>query len=183
MDVLIPLLSNSIDSLKASISQSLSVFENPKKLVIITSGGTKVQLSRNKEYHLENFSTGTRGAFLAKFFYEKNFPVLFVTRKNSKQPEIQQKLNVSSSKNSEDYLKKHENLSKIDQNISKCRKKSEDPPFTLSKVSQTPSSQTSASKVPNFSTLEVEFVQEYLCILSFFNQFASEFDRSGLWKN
>lgn len=56
---------------------------NCKPLVLISSGGTKVDLEKNSVRSLENFSTGTRGARSAEYFLKAGHPVIFFHRSGS----------------------------------------------------------------------------------------------------
>ncbi len=59
-----------------------------RRVVLITSGGTTVPLERNCVRSIDNFSSGTRGAWSCEEFLEKHeeYDVLFLTRGGSAQP-------------------------------------------------------------------------------------------------
>lgn len=64
---------------------------SPKKLVIITSGGTTVPLERRAVRFISNFSTGSRGAACAEYFLKQGYNVILLKRSGSVSP-YQQKL-------------------------------------------------------------------------------------------
>jgi phosphopantothenate-cysteine ligase len=53
------------------------------KIVCVTSGGTKVPLERNTVRFIDNFSSGSRGAYSAECFLAKGYRVIFLYRKGS----------------------------------------------------------------------------------------------------
>ncbi|KAH8738923.1 hypothetical protein FG386_000789 [Cryptosporidium ryanae] len=66
------------------ISKEILLFE--RNIVVITSGGTNVPLEKNTVRFIENFSTGTRGAYSAEYFLNHGFSVIFFHRKGSNLP-------------------------------------------------------------------------------------------------
>ncbi|VBB30132.1 unnamed protein product [Acanthocheilonema viteae] len=61
--------------------------QNPsRKIVLITSGGTRVPLERKMVRFIDNFSMGTRGAASAEYFLIKGYAVIFFHRDNSLKP-------------------------------------------------------------------------------------------------
>ncbi|KAH8584141.1 phosphopantothenoylcysteine synthetase [Cryptosporidium sp. chipmunk genotype I] len=66
------------------ISREIKVYN--RNIVIITSGGTYVPLERNMVRYIDNFSTGTRGAYSAEYFLKSGFSVVFFHRKGSHIP-------------------------------------------------------------------------------------------------
>ncbi|EUD65194.1 hypothetical protein C922_04323 [Plasmodium inui San Antonio 1] len=56
------------------------------QIILITSGGTKVPLERVPIRHVENFSTGKRGAHMCEYFLKKNKRVIFLHRKGTFMP-------------------------------------------------------------------------------------------------
>ncbi|OII72051.1 phosphopantothenoylcysteine synthetase [Cryptosporidium ubiquitum] len=71
-------------SLTEFISREIKIYN--RNIVIITSGGTYVPLERNTVRYIENFSTGTRGAYSAEYFLKSGFSVVFFYRKGSHLP-------------------------------------------------------------------------------------------------
>ncbi|KAF7654026.1 hypothetical protein LDENG_00075720 [Lucifuga dentata] len=57
-----------------------------RKVVLITSGGTKVPLESRTVRFLDNFSSGRRGAASAEFFIESGYAVVFLHRHRSLYP-------------------------------------------------------------------------------------------------
>lgn len=76
----------SLEKVKEFISNEVSV--NKRKVVIITSGGTYVPLEKSAVRCIENFSTGTRGAYSAEYFLKSGFSVVFFHRKGTNLPFI-----------------------------------------------------------------------------------------------
>ncbi|EJW78984.1 DNA/pantothenate metabolism flavoprotein [Wuchereria bancrofti] len=63
------------------------VRQNPsRKIVLITSGGTRVPLEKKMVRFIDNFSMGTRGAASAEYFLLKGYAVIFFHRDNSLKP-------------------------------------------------------------------------------------------------
>uniref|UniRef100_A0A0R3RTE4 DFP domain-containing protein n=1 Tax=Elaeophora elaphi TaxID=1147741 RepID=A0A0R3RTE4_9BILA len=59
---------------------------SPRKIVLITSGGTRVPLEKKMVRFIDNFSMGTRGAASAEYFLMKGYAVIFFHRDNSLKP-------------------------------------------------------------------------------------------------
>lgn len=57
-----------------------------RKVVLITSGGTKVPLESRTVRFLDNFSSGRRGASSAEYFIESGYAVIFLHRHRSLYP-------------------------------------------------------------------------------------------------
>uniref|UniRef100_A0A3B4BKF4 Phosphopantothenate--cysteine ligase n=2 Tax=Periophthalmus magnuspinnatus TaxID=409849 RepID=A0A3B4BKF4_9GOBI len=57
-----------------------------RKVVVITSGGTKVPLESRTVRFLDNFSSGRRGASSAEYFIEAGYAVVFLHRHRSLYP-------------------------------------------------------------------------------------------------
>lgn len=57
-----------------------------RKVVLITSGGTKVPLESRTVRFLDNFSSGRRGASSAEYFIESGYAVIFLHRHRSLHP-------------------------------------------------------------------------------------------------
>ena len=57
-------------------------------MILVTSGGTSVQLEKQTVRSIENFSTGTRGALSTEQFLKQdpNTIVIFLCRNTSKKP-------------------------------------------------------------------------------------------------
>lgn len=70
------------------IQKQASIRQNgiPRRIVLITSGGTTVPLERNTVRFIDNFSLGTRGSASAEFFLREGYAVIFMHRLNSLQP-------------------------------------------------------------------------------------------------
>ncbi|KJP87021.1 hypothetical protein AK88_03303 [Plasmodium fragile] len=60
--------------------------EEASQIILITSGGTKVPLEKVPIRHMENFSTGKRGAHMCEYFLKKNKKVIFLHRKGTFMP-------------------------------------------------------------------------------------------------
>lgn len=56
------------------------------RVVLITSGGTKVPLESRTVRFLDNFSSGRRGASSAEYFLESGYAVIFLHRHRSLYP-------------------------------------------------------------------------------------------------
>ncbi|XP_063719000.1 uncharacterized protein LOC134845836 [Symsagittifera roscoffensis] len=73
------------DSLNAFIKSSLE--SQDSRLVLVTSGGTSVPLEKEPVRHLDNFSTGLRGARSSEeFLADKDYKVILLKRDNAKLP-------------------------------------------------------------------------------------------------
>lgn len=57
-----------------------------RKVVLITSGGTKVPLESRTVRFLDNFSSGRRGASSAEYFLDSGYAVIFLHRHRSLYP-------------------------------------------------------------------------------------------------
>uniref|UniRef100_A0A0N5AGX1 DFP domain-containing protein n=1 Tax=Syphacia muris TaxID=451379 RepID=A0A0N5AGX1_9BILA len=57
-----------------------------RRMVLVTSGGTRVSLEKHVVRFIDNFSMGTRGAASAEQFLEHNYAVLFFYRIDSLKP-------------------------------------------------------------------------------------------------
>lgn len=60
--------------------------EAGRKVVLITSGGTKVPLESRTVRFLDNFSSGRRGASSAEYFIDSGYAVIFLHRHRSLYP-------------------------------------------------------------------------------------------------
>lgn len=60
--------------------------EAGRKVVLITSGGTKVPLESRTVRFLDNFSSGRRGASSAEYFMDSGYAVIFLHRHRSLYP-------------------------------------------------------------------------------------------------
>ncbi|GAB64784.1 phosphopantothenate--cysteine ligase [Plasmodium cynomolgi strain B] len=60
--------------------------EERNHIILITSGGTKVPLEKTSIRHMDNFSTGKRGAYMCEYFLKKNKKVIFLHRKGTFMP-------------------------------------------------------------------------------------------------
>lgn len=74
---------------------------------VLTSGGTKVKLSEDNNYILDNFSTGTRGSLICENLFLKNQFCIFFYRKNSKMPFTEFFDNSENEKKFNNNLQKH----------------------------------------------------------------------------
>ncbi|CAK5071144.1 unnamed protein product [Meloidogyne enterolobii] len=72
-------------SLQILINKFISTHEG-RKIVLVTSGGTRVKLEVNAVRSIENFSMGTRGAASTEYFLEKGYAVIFFHREESLKP-------------------------------------------------------------------------------------------------
>ncbi|KAI3413264.1 hypothetical protein GPALN_010762 [Globodera pallida] len=60
--------------------------DQSQRIVLITSGGTRVKLEKNAVRSIENFSMGTRGAVSAEHFLRHGYSVIFFHRDESLKP-------------------------------------------------------------------------------------------------
>ncbi|XP_952347.1 uncharacterized protein TA12810 [Theileria annulata] len=81
------------DSNLESLEESLEKFFSMNgtdggecKIIIITSGGTTVNLDHFGIRFIDNFSTGTRGSEIAEFFLMNDYLVIFISRRNCNLP-------------------------------------------------------------------------------------------------
>ncbi|KAI9748870.1 MAG: hypothetical protein M4579_007089, partial [Chaenotheca gracillima] len=58
----------------------------PRRLVLVTSGGTTVPLENQTVRFIDNFSAGTRGATSAEYFLDNDYAVIFLHRQFSLLP-------------------------------------------------------------------------------------------------
>jgi len=58
----------------------------PRRIALVTSGGTTVPLEHNTVRFIDNFSSGTRGATSAEHFLEAGYAVIFLHRRFSLLP-------------------------------------------------------------------------------------------------
>uniref|UniRef100_A0A915NQI5 DNA/pantothenate metabolism flavoprotein C-terminal domain-containing protein n=1 Tax=Meloidogyne floridensis TaxID=298350 RepID=A0A915NQI5_9BILA len=72
-------------SLQILINKFISTHEG-RKIVLVTSGGTRVKLEVNAVRSIENFSMGTRGAASTEYFLAKGYAVIFFHREESLKP-------------------------------------------------------------------------------------------------
>uniref|UniRef100_A0A0N4ZFE5 Phosphopantothenate--cysteine ligase n=1 Tax=Parastrongyloides trichosuri TaxID=131310 RepID=A0A0N4ZFE5_PARTI len=57
-----------------------------QKIILITSGGTRVPVEKNTVRYIDNFSTGRRGSSSAEYFLKKDYFVIFLYRDTSLKP-------------------------------------------------------------------------------------------------
>jgi phosphopantothenate-cysteine ligase len=67
-------------------STSTSSSPTPRRIALVTSGGTTVPLERNTVRFIDNFSAGTRGATSAEHFLAAGYAVIFLHRRFSLLP-------------------------------------------------------------------------------------------------
>lgn len=79
---------NSYKYLASAYTFFRSCFECTNPVVLLTSGGTSVPLEKNTVRHIDNFSTGTRGALSAEYFLSHGYKVVFLYRESTKRPHI-----------------------------------------------------------------------------------------------
>ncbi|KAL3071100.1 hypothetical protein niasHS_015842 [Heterodera schachtii] len=60
--------------------------DRTQRVVLVTSGGTRVKLEKNAVRAIENFSMGTRGAVSAEYFLRQGYNVIFFYRDESLKP-------------------------------------------------------------------------------------------------
>lgn len=75
--------SAALQEAKTFISQQ---YEQGRKLVVVTSGGTVVPLERQMVRFLDNFSAGSRGAISTEWFLRHGYLVIFLHRQYSFKP-------------------------------------------------------------------------------------------------
>ncbi|CDO62768.1 phosphopantothenoylcysteine synthetase, putative [Plasmodium reichenowi] len=59
------------------------ILNDDDKIILITSGGTKVPLEKIEIRNIDNFSTGKRGTLICEYFLKINKKVIFLHRKGS----------------------------------------------------------------------------------------------------
>ncbi|SOV74134.1 phosphopantothenoylcysteine synthetase, putative [Plasmodium sp. gorilla clade G3] len=59
------------------------ILNDEDKIILITSGGTKVPLEKIEIRNIDNFSTGKRGTLICEYFLKINKKVIFLHRKGS----------------------------------------------------------------------------------------------------
>ncbi|KAM4740424.1 phosphopantothenate--cysteine ligase isoform 2-T2 [Anableps anableps] len=69
--------------------------EAGRRVVLITSGGTKVPLESRTVRFLDNFSSGRRGASSAEYFIDSGYAVIFLHRHRSLYPYTRQFLTIN----------------------------------------------------------------------------------------
>ncbi len=86
-----------------------------RRVVMITSGGTTVPLEKNCVRSIDNFSSGTRGAWSCEEFLERHegYDVLFLTRGGSAQPFVSDFQEVLFSEEREDPTYLHGCVDKV----------------------------------------------------------------------
>ncbi|KAG6438186.1 hypothetical protein SASPL_103123 [Salvia splendens] len=67
-------------------SNSGKLFKNPRRIVLVTSGGTTVPLEQRCVRYIDNFSSGHRGATSAEYFLRAGYAVVFLYREGTYQP-------------------------------------------------------------------------------------------------
>ncbi|KAL1547036.1 phosphopantothenate--cysteine ligase (ATP) [Salvia divinorum] len=67
-------------------SNSGKLVKNPKRIVLVTSGGTTVPLEQRCVRYIDNFSSGHRGATSAEYFLRAGYAVVFLYREGTYQP-------------------------------------------------------------------------------------------------
>ncbi|KAJ8318021.1 hypothetical protein KUTeg_003112 [Tegillarca granosa] len=63
-----------------------SQIQNNRRVVVVTSGGTKVPLESKTVRYLDNFSVGSRGSTSTEYFHKEGYAVIFLHRKGSLRP-------------------------------------------------------------------------------------------------
>ncbi|KAG6434831.1 hypothetical protein SASPL_106475 [Salvia splendens] len=66
-------------------SNSGKLFQNPRRIVLVTSGGTTVPLEQRCVRYIDNFSSGHRGATSAEYFLRAGYAVVFLYREGTYQ--------------------------------------------------------------------------------------------------
>lgn len=66
--------------------QQTSLSEKPRRIVLVTSGGTTVPLEQRCVRYIDNFSSGHRGAASAEYFLKAEYAVVFLYREGTYQP-------------------------------------------------------------------------------------------------
>lgn len=76
-----------VDEVKEKMSAfAVQHAEAGRRVVLITSGGTKVPLESRTVRFLDNFSSGRRGASSAEYFMDSGYAVIFLHRHRSLYP-------------------------------------------------------------------------------------------------
>lgn len=73
------------DNLNEILNKTKGFIKN-EKVILITSGGTKVFIEKTKIRNIQNFSTGRRGALMCEYFLKQNKKVIFLHSENSMLP-------------------------------------------------------------------------------------------------
>ncbi|KAL1540509.1 Phosphopantothenate--cysteine ligase 2 [Salvia divinorum] len=60
--------------------------EHPRRIVLVTSGGTTVPLEQRCVRYIDNFSSGHRGSTSAEYFLKAGYAVVFLYREGTYQP-------------------------------------------------------------------------------------------------
>ncbi|UKJ90350.1 phosphopantothenate--cysteine ligase (ATP) [Theileria orientalis] len=76
-----------IENLEAFFTRNLEGNDD-YRVIVITSGGTSVNLDRYGIRYIDNFSSGRRGSEIAEFFLSRGYLVLFLSRKTAHLPFI-----------------------------------------------------------------------------------------------
>jgi phosphopantothenate-cysteine ligase len=71
----------SFDSDVNNLEAALFSLDQTKDLVLVSSGGTLVSLSRDQHYFIDNFATGLRGAKITESFVKAGFNVVYFHRR------------------------------------------------------------------------------------------------------
>lgn len=77
-----PLKPNNIEE----VLKKTQAFIKNEKVILITSGGTKVPIEKANVRNIQNFATGKRGALLCEYFLKRNKKVIFLYCKGSAVP-------------------------------------------------------------------------------------------------
>lgn len=85
-DLLKALTSKQQKPLKKQLEQFLADQDTLQPICIVSSGGTAVDLEMNAVRHLENFSTGLRGAISVEEFLKRGYAVIHLWRTGSASP-------------------------------------------------------------------------------------------------
>lgn len=105
---------NKYDEEVTHLLQSLKTTNNARKIALITSGGTKVNLDLKEEYIIDNFATGWRGVYLVENFVAKGYLVIHLYRSSSHLPfernySEENEQNIKEYKAYQDKIKKYKN--------------------------------------------------------------------------
>jgi phosphopantothenate---cysteine ligase (ATP) len=86
LDLLSALTAKQVLGLKKQLEEFLADQDALQPLCIVSSGGTAVDLEVNAVRHLENFSTGLRGAISVEEFLKRGYAVIHLWRNGSASP-------------------------------------------------------------------------------------------------
>jgi hypothetical protein len=70
----------------SKLEQFLKQIEINKKIILITSGNTRIKIDKTETKYIEILNTGKRAAKIAEEFLKKDYYVIFLCRESSPIP-------------------------------------------------------------------------------------------------